>query len=155
MDHSTYAEPPSRFEAGTPAIAEAIALGAACDYLMNIGMDRVHEYETEIGAYLYKRLSEVDGVTIYGPTPEQGRASLCAFNVEARTVPLTRGLFHSPHPIVNHAAAAAFDFESSVVSKKKAKRKEKKACHHHQRLTGIEPRVMLPRCEALVKSSSE
>jgi hypothetical protein len=58
-DHSTYAEPPSRFEAGTPAIAEAIALGAACDYLMKIGMDRVHAYEVEIGGYLYRRLSEV------------------------------------------------------------------------------------------------
>ena len=82
MDHSTYAPPPSRFEAGTPAIAEAIALGAACEYLTKIGMDRVHQYETEIGAYLYEKLSQVDGVTIYGPTPEQGRASLCAFNVE-------------------------------------------------------------------------
>jgi len=82
MDHSTYAEPPSRFEAGTPAIAEAIALGAACDYLTKVGMDRVHAYETEIGTYLYERLSEVEGVTVYGPTPEQGRAGLCAFNVE-------------------------------------------------------------------------
>ena len=82
MDHSTYAAPPSRFEAGTPAIAEAIALGAACDYMMKIGMDRVHAYEVEIGGYLYDELSKVDGVTIYGPTPSQGRASLCAFNVE-------------------------------------------------------------------------
>lgn len=40
LDHSTFAEPPSRFEAGTPAIGEAIALGAACDYLTGLGMDR-------------------------------------------------------------------------------------------------------------------
>ena len=59
----------------------------------------MHEYETEIGAYLYKRLSEVDGVTIYGPTPEQGRASLCAFNVEAGTVPMTH-----PHSTVHYVA---------------------------------------------------
>jgi len=41
LDHSTYATPPMRFEAGTPAIAEAIGLGAACDYLTAIGMDKV------------------------------------------------------------------------------------------------------------------
>jgi cysteine desulfurase/selenocysteine lyase len=41
LEHSTYAEPPARFEAGTPAIAEAIALGAAVDYLQAIGMDKV------------------------------------------------------------------------------------------------------------------
>ena len=45
LDHSTFAEPPGRFEAGTPAIAEAIGMGAACDYLTGIGMDKVHKYE--------------------------------------------------------------------------------------------------------------
>jgi cysteine desulfurase/selenocysteine lyase len=82
LEKSTYAGPPARFEAGTPAIAEAIALGEACDYLTKIGMDRIHEYEVEIGAYLYEKLSEVPRVTIYGPPPSRGRASLCAFNVE-------------------------------------------------------------------------
>lgn len=82
LDKSTYAEPPARFEAGTPAIGEAVALGAACDYLANIGMDRVHQYENDIGGYLYDRLSAVDGVEIYGPKPALGRASLCSFNVE-------------------------------------------------------------------------
>jgi len=82
LEKSTYAEPPGRFEAGTPAIAEAIALGKACDYLTRIGMDRIHDYEVEIGTYLYERLSEVPGVTIYGPPPARGRASLCAFNVD-------------------------------------------------------------------------
>ncbi|MCH99447.1 cysteine desulfurase 2 chloroplastic-like, partial [Trifolium medium] len=43
LDHSTYAEPPSRFEAGTPAIGEAIGLGAAIDYLSGIGMEAIHE----------------------------------------------------------------------------------------------------------------
>ena len=62
MDRSTYAPPPARFEAGTPAIGEAIALGAACDYLMSVGMDRVHAYEQELGGLLHERLLSVDGV---------------------------------------------------------------------------------------------
>ena len=56
LDHSTYAEPPSRFEAGTPAIAEAIGLGAAVDYLSDIGMENVHAYEQELGGYLYQQV---------------------------------------------------------------------------------------------------
>jgi cysteine desulfurase/selenocysteine lyase len=84
LDKSTYAEPPSRFEAGTPAIAEAIGLGAACDYLTNIGMDRIHSYEKELGTYLYEQLVVLDRVKIYGPPPSvpNGRAALCTFNVE-------------------------------------------------------------------------
>lgn len=49
LDHSTYAPPPLRFEAGTPAIGEAIGLGAAADYLANIGLNKVHAFETAIG----------------------------------------------------------------------------------------------------------
>lgn len=82
MDRSTYAPPPARFEAGTPAIGEAIALGAACDYLTKIGMDRVHAYENELGGYLYDALRSVDGVVVYGPGAKSPRASLAAFNVE-------------------------------------------------------------------------
>eukprot|EP00878_Enallax_costatus_P021141 GHUV01022374.1.p1 GENE.GHUV01022374.1~~GHUV01022374.1.p1 ORF type:complete len:375 (+),score=90.94 GHUV01022374.1:552-1676(+) len=83
LDHSTYAEPPARFEAGTPSIAEAIGLGAACDYLSSIGMDKVHAYEQEIGGYLYDKLASVNKVTMYGPPPtaKRGRASLVSFNV--------------------------------------------------------------------------
>ncbi|KAK2434387.1 cysteine desulfurase 1, chloroplastic [Trifolium repens] len=84
LDHSTYAEPPSRFEAGTPAIGEAIGLGAAIDYLSGIGMEAIHEYEVELGTYLYERLLSVPNIRIYGPAPskEVKRASLCSFNVE-------------------------------------------------------------------------
>lgn len=46
--HSTYAEPPARFEAGTPAIAQAVGLGAACDYLSAVGMENVAAYEHEM-----------------------------------------------------------------------------------------------------------
>lgn len=84
LDHSTYAEPPSRFEAGTPAIGEAIGLGAAIDYLSEIGMQQIHDYEMELGSYLYDRLSTVSDVRIYGPAPSRTvkRASLCSFNVK-------------------------------------------------------------------------
>ncbi|CAO2837425.1 unnamed protein product [Amaranthus hypochondriacus] len=84
LDHSTYAAPPSRFEAGTPAIGEAIGLGAAIDYLSEIGMQKIHDYEMELGEYLYEKLSSVPKVRIYGPKPSQyvGRAPLCSFNVE-------------------------------------------------------------------------
>lgn len=84
LDHSTYAPPPARFEAGTPAIAEAIGLGAAVDYLSAVGMQQVEQFEHEIGAYLHERLSKVQRVTLYGPPPTaaRGRASLCSFNVE-------------------------------------------------------------------------
>ncbi|KAF6255085.1 aminotransferase class V domain-containing protein [Scenedesmus sp. NREL 46B-D3] len=83
LDHSTYAAPPARFEAGTPSIAEAIGLGAACDYLSATGMDKVHAYEQEIGGYLYERLAALNKVTIYGPPPsvKRGRAALASFNV--------------------------------------------------------------------------
>jgi len=49
LDHSTFALPPARFEAGTPAIGEAIGLGAAVDYLQRLGMQNVHSYEKELG----------------------------------------------------------------------------------------------------------
>ena len=82
LDHSTYAELPHKFEAGTPAIAEAIALGAAVDYLSNIGMDKIHAYEAELTAYLFQQLAQIPQITIYGPKPNakgEGRAALAAF----------------------------------------------------------------------------
>lgn len=85
LDHSTYGELPHKFEAGTPAIGEAIALGAAVDYLTNIGMDQIHAYEEELTAHLFQKLQTVPDLRIYGkkPTDEgKGRAALVAFNVE-------------------------------------------------------------------------
>jgi cysteine desulfurase / selenocysteine lyase len=84
LDHSTYGDLPHKFEAGTPAIGEAIALGAAVDYLNSIGMDRIHAYEEELTAYLFKQLETIPNIRIYGkkPTPEgKGRAALAAFNI--------------------------------------------------------------------------
>ena len=85
LDHSTYAELPHKFEAGTPAIGEAIALGAAVDYLMGLGMDKIAIYEEELTAYLFALLRQLPEVKIYGPQPQtrgQGRAPLAAFTVE-------------------------------------------------------------------------
>jgi cysteine desulfurase/selenocysteine lyase len=84
LDHSTYGELPHKFEAGTPAIGEAIALGAAVDYLTNIGMDKIHAYEEELTAYLFEKLATIPTIRIYGkkPTAEgKGRAALAAFNI--------------------------------------------------------------------------
>ena len=82
LERSTYADIPHKFEAGTPAIAEAIALGAAVDYLTNIGMDKIHAYEAELTAYLCEKLQQIPDIRIYGPKPDQngeGRAALAAF----------------------------------------------------------------------------
>jgi cysteine desulfurase / selenocysteine lyase len=84
FDHSTYGELPHKFEAGTPAIGEAIALGAAIDYLNSIGMDNIHSYEAELTAYLFKKLETIPQIKIYGKKPDsdgEGRAALAAFNV--------------------------------------------------------------------------
>lgn len=60
-------ELPWKFEAGTPAIAEAIGLGAAVDYLSGIGMENIHEREQELTEYALQQMSDIPGVTIYGP----------------------------------------------------------------------------------------
>ena len=82
LDRSTYADLPHKFEAGTPAIAEAIALGAAVDYLSAIGMDAIHAYEEELTSYLFQQLQQMPELRLYGPKPNadgSGRAALAAF----------------------------------------------------------------------------
>lgn len=82
LDRFTFGELPHKFEAGTPAIGEAIALGAAVDYLTKIGMDNIHAYEQELTAYLFSKLREIPEITIYGPQPQadgSGRAALASF----------------------------------------------------------------------------
>lgn len=74
-------ELPYKFEAGTPAIAEAIGLGAAIDYLNGIGMDSIAAHEKEIVAYAMERLEEVPGVRVMGPGPEY-RGGVVAFTLE-------------------------------------------------------------------------
>ncbi|APB33545.1 cysteine desulfurase [Gloeomargarita lithophora Alchichica-D10] len=80
LDHSTYADIPHKFEAGTPAIAEAIMLGAAVDYLQNISLDAIHEYEQELVADLWQKLKAIPGIRLLGPPPPE-RAGLVAFTL--------------------------------------------------------------------------
>ena len=79
LENATYADVPHKFEAGTPAIAEAIALGAAVDYLTNIGMDKIHAYEQELTTYMVEKLMNVPLVKIYGPKLPKERAGLASF----------------------------------------------------------------------------
>ncbi|MBW7881877.1 MAG: cysteine desulfurase [Caldilineaceae bacterium] len=72
---------PYKFEPGTPAIAEAIGLGAAVDYLTEVGMERVLAHDRELVQYAYARMSEVEGLRILGPGPD-ARGGLIAFTLE-------------------------------------------------------------------------
>jgi cysteine desulfurase/selenocysteine lyase len=84
LDHSSWADLPHKFEAGTPAIGEAIGMGAAIHYLQHLGMERIHAWEQRLTAHLFDRLEAIDGLRILGPTPGQQphRAALAAFSVE-------------------------------------------------------------------------
>ncbi|HMQ29799.1 MAG TPA: cysteine desulfurase [Chloroflexaceae bacterium] len=82
LDESSYADVPTRFEAGTPAIGEAIALGEAVDFLGGIGMEAIYRHEGELLAYALERLSEVHGLTIYGPPTAEGRGAAVSFSLE-------------------------------------------------------------------------
>ncbi|OFD38703.1 cysteine desulfurase [Bacillus mycoides] len=79
LQESTWKELPWKFEAGTPIIGNAIGLGAAIDFLEEIGLHNIEKHEHELAQYALERLSEVDGVTIYGP---KHRAGLVTFNID-------------------------------------------------------------------------
>lgn len=79
LETVTWQQAPARFEAGTPAIAQAIGLGAAIDYLQQIGMKEIEAYEHELAEYLYVSLQAIPGITILGPKDATKRAALCAF----------------------------------------------------------------------------
>ncbi len=82
MDHSTYAPAPHKFEAGTPPIVEAIGLGAAIDYLSEIGMDAVTRHERELTAYALDALGEVPGLRVIGPLDLEDRGGTVSFTLE-------------------------------------------------------------------------
>jgi len=71
-DWVTYGDPPHRFEAGTPPIVQAIGLGAALDYVEAIGRDRIARHEERLKDYAHERLSQIDGIRIFGTTPQKG-----------------------------------------------------------------------------------
>ena len=80
-DHSTYREPPLKFEAGTPNIADAIAWKTAVDYLKGLGMEPIRAHERAMVAYALPRLAEVEGITLYGPQDPQERGGAVAFTL--------------------------------------------------------------------------
>ena len=97
LRESTWTDLPVKFEAGTPMIAEAIGLSAAIDYITEIGPDAILDHEQELVNYAYARMSEVEGIEIYGP---KERAGLITFNME------------DVHP---HDLATALDTEGIAV----------------------------------------
>ena len=81
IERSTYAEPPQRFEAGTPAIAETIALGAAIDYVSHIGMAQIRAHEQDILSYAHQRLSAVEGLRLIGTAA--GKSGVVSFTMDS------------------------------------------------------------------------
>ncbi|MFC0299018.1 cysteine desulfurase [Geobacillus jurassicus] len=76
---STWKELPWKFEGGTPIIAGAIGLGAAIDFLEQVGLDAIAAHEHELAQYALERMADIEGVTVYGP---KERAGLVTFNIE-------------------------------------------------------------------------
>lgn len=99
IDESSYADIPMRFEAGTPNIAEAIALGAAIDYVSEIGMARIWEHDRALLNYALGQLKALEGITLYGPEGED-RGGIIPFNIDG------------VHP---HDVATALDQEGIAV----------------------------------------
>ena len=82
FEKTTYADLPHKFEAGTPNICGGIAFGAAIDYMNEVGFDNIAKHEHELLEYGTKRLQEIEGLTIYGPTDLNKKASVISFNIE-------------------------------------------------------------------------
>ncbi|HFI0091638.1 TPA: cysteine desulfurase [Streptococcus suis] len=97
---ATWKELPWKFEAGTPNIAGAIGLGAAIDYLTEIGMDAIQAHEAELVDYVFPKLQAIPGLTIYGSQDLSKRTGVIAFNLD------------DLHP---HDVATALDYEGVAV----------------------------------------
>ena len=78
---STYNDPPHRFEAGTPPIAQAVGLGAALDFIESVGRERIAAHEADLSAYAHQRLSEINSLRIIGTSP--GKGPILSFTLEA------------------------------------------------------------------------
>ena len=81
LDHSTWNEEPYKFEAGTVNIADAIGLGAAVDYLVGIGMEKVRDHEVRLLKYALETLNQVSGFRAYGPSDTSLRSGVVSFNL--------------------------------------------------------------------------
>ncbi|MGV3042600.1 cysteine desulfurase [Staphylococcus rostri] len=96
---STWTDLPTKFEAGTPLIAQAIGLQAAIEYLEAIGFDAIHAHEQALTQYAYEQMSQIEGISIYGPAVDK-RAGVITFNMDG------------VHP---HDVATALDTEGVAV----------------------------------------
>jgi cysteine desulfurase/selenocysteine lyase len=80
LDRSTYKDPPWKFEAGTPNIAQVIGLHTAIEYLNNLGMDAIHAHESDLMNYAMRRMQACDDLTVYGPLGNRG--GMVSFTME-------------------------------------------------------------------------
>ncbi len=96
---STWTDLPTKFEAGTPLIAQAIGLQATIEYIESIGFDAIHEHEQALTTYAYEQMSQIEGIDIYGPSKDK-RAGIITFNLK------------DVHP---HDVATALDTEGVAV----------------------------------------
>ncbi len=99
LDGSTWNDLPYKFEAGTPAIAEGVGIGAAVDYLTQIGMENIHTHEQNLSEYAHERLAEVPGLTLYNPDAPH-RSGVATFTLD------------QVHP---HDLAQVLDYEGVAV----------------------------------------
>jgi cysteine desulfurase/selenocysteine lyase len=81
-DRATWAPLPEKFDAGTPNIADSIALGVAADYLDALGMENVRAHEVEVTGYALERLSSIPDVSLYGPRDPELRTGVVSFNLD-------------------------------------------------------------------------
>lgn len=100
LDHSTYKEVPWKFEGGTQNIAGVIGLGAAIDYLQDVGYEEIEKKEHELVEYVLPKLLKIDGLTVYGPKEPDKHTGVISFNLD--------GI----HP---HDVATALDMEGVAV----------------------------------------
>ncbi len=115
---ATWNDPPWKFEAGTPNIADAIGLGAAVDYLSALGMENVRAHEVALTAYALAALSQVEDLAIYGPPDPQRRTGVISFNLadihahDVGTILDQEGIairagHHCCKPLMRHLGVAA------------------------------------------------
>jgi cysteine desulfurase / selenocysteine lyase len=115
---TTFADPPARFEAGTPAISQAIGLAAAMRWIDNLGMESVLAHEREVTAYALSALGEVKGLRIFGPPPTPERIGPVSFELEGihahdvaeildRHGVAVRAGHHCAQPLMEHLGVAA------------------------------------------------
>ena len=115
FEATTYAPPPQRFEAGTPAIAEALGLAAACDYVSEIGLDRIHAHEARLVGALHDELRRMNDVTLFGPDDAAGIVSFALDGVHPHDLATIldeegvaiRAGHHCAQPLMDHLGVPA------------------------------------------------